>query len=109
MLSYEEYLKQTNQQDSRTAWKWWKIEACGMSEKEAIKTSITEYEPLSEISDLSRCEKYDFFVDGEKCESVNICFEDDTEYNYFIVAGQIQKDTRKRVDVYKDGIYIDTV
>ena len=24
--SYEEYLKRINQKDSRTAWKWWKIE-----------------------------------------------------------------------------------
>ena len=27
--SYEEYLKRTNQKDSRSAWKWWKIEVCG--------------------------------------------------------------------------------
>ena len=45
--SYEDYLKRTNQKDSRSAWKWWKIEVCGMSEKEAIKASITEYEPIS--------------------------------------------------------------
>ena len=44
--SYEEYLKRTNQEDTRTAWKWWKIEVYGMSEKEAIKASITEYEPI---------------------------------------------------------------
>ena len=42
--SYEEYLNRTKQEDSRTAWKWWKIEVCEMSEKEAIKASITEYE-----------------------------------------------------------------
>ena len=35
--NYEEYLNRTNQEDNRTAWKWWKIEVCGMSEKEAIK------------------------------------------------------------------------
>ena len=39
--SYEEYLNRTNQEDSRAAWKWWKIKVCGMSEKEAIKASIT--------------------------------------------------------------------
>lgn len=44
--SYEEYLKRTNQEYNRTAWKWWKIEVCKMSEKEAIKASITEYEPI---------------------------------------------------------------
>lgn len=44
--SYEEYLKRTNQKDTREAWKWWKIEVCGMSETEAIKASITVYEPL---------------------------------------------------------------
>lgn len=45
-MSYEEYLEKTNQKDSRTAWKWWKIEVCGMSEVEAIKASIHCYEPL---------------------------------------------------------------
>ena len=45
--SYEEYLNRTNQEDSQTAWKWWKIEICGMSEREAIKASITEYEPIN--------------------------------------------------------------
>ena len=48
MMSYEEYLKATNQKDSRTAWKWWKIEVCGMTETEAIKASIKYYEPLKE-------------------------------------------------------------
>lgn len=48
-MSYEEYLQKTNQADSRTAWKWWKIEICGMSETKAIKASITEYEPLREV------------------------------------------------------------
>lgn len=45
-LSYEEYLKATNQKDSRSGWKWWKIEVCGMSEKEAIKASYSVYKPL---------------------------------------------------------------
>ena len=45
--SYEEYLKRTNQQDSRTAWKWWKVEVFGMSEIEAIKASVN-YEPLDD-------------------------------------------------------------
>ena len=45
--SYEEYLNRTKQEDSRTAWKWWKIEVCGMSEKEAIKASITEYKSIN--------------------------------------------------------------
>lgn len=44
--SYEEYLRRTKQEDSRESWKWWKIEVYGMSEKEAIKASITLYEPL---------------------------------------------------------------
>ena len=45
--SYEEYLKRTNQEDTRTAWKWWKIEVYKMSEKEAIKASITEYKSIN--------------------------------------------------------------
>lgn len=44
--SYEDYLIRTHQKDSRTSWKWWKIEDCGMSEKEAIKASIECYEPI---------------------------------------------------------------
>lgn len=44
--SYEEYLKRTNQEDTRTSFKWWKIEVYGMSEIEAIKASITAYESL---------------------------------------------------------------
>lgn len=48
MKSYEEYLKESGQKDCRSAWKWWKIVCCGMSEKEAIKASYNEYEPLSE-------------------------------------------------------------
>ena len=44
--SYEEYLKRTNQEDTRESWKWWKIEVYGMSEVEAIKASVTMYEPL---------------------------------------------------------------
>lgn len=47
MESYEEYLQRTKQKDSRNTWKWWKIEVCGMSEKEAIKASITEYKPVT--------------------------------------------------------------
>lgn len=49
MLSYEEYLERTGQDDSRTAWKLWKIEVCGMSEKEAIRASIREYVPLPKL------------------------------------------------------------
>lgn len=45
--SYEEYLRRTNQEDTRETWKWWKIEVCGMCETEAIKASITVYEPLN--------------------------------------------------------------
>lgn len=48
MMSYEEYLQRTNQNDTRSAWKWWKIEVCGMSEREAIKASITCYRPLKD-------------------------------------------------------------
>lgn len=47
MISYEEYLKTTGQKDGRTAWKWWKIEVCGMTEREAIQASITCYEPIN--------------------------------------------------------------
>lgn len=46
-MGYEEYLIKTNQSDSRTTWKWWKIEICGMSEKDAIKASVAVYEPLN--------------------------------------------------------------
>lgn len=48
MLSYQEYLEKTGQKDSRFAWKWWKIEVYGMTEKEAIKASIKYYEPIKE-------------------------------------------------------------
>ena len=48
MESYEEYLIRTNQKDCRSAWKWWKIEVYGMSEREAIKASMECYEPLKE-------------------------------------------------------------
>ena len=46
MLSYEEYLRKTKQKDSRTAWKFWKMEVYGMSEKEAIRASYQCYKPL---------------------------------------------------------------
>ena len=46
-MSYEEYLRKTKQSDSRESWKWWKIEVCGMSEKEAIKASYKVYQPLT--------------------------------------------------------------
>ena len=52
--SYEEYLKRTNQKDTRESWKWWKIEVCGMSETEAIRASITIYEPLKNLAAHSR-------------------------------------------------------
>ncbi len=45
-MSYTEYLRKTGQKDSREAWKWWKIEICGMSEREAIKASAKCYTPL---------------------------------------------------------------
>ena len=45
-MSYEEYLAKTKQKDTREAWKWWKIEVCGMSEKEAIRAAYKIYEPL---------------------------------------------------------------
>lgn len=47
-MSYQEYLTKTGQKDSRTAWKWWKIECYGMTEREAIKASIKFYEPIKE-------------------------------------------------------------
>jgi len=47
MISYEQYLKRNNLEDTRYNWKWWKIQECGMSEREAIKASLSEYEPLS--------------------------------------------------------------
>ena len=46
MMSYEEYLQERKQKDTRQAWKWWKIEVFGMSEKEAIKASYKLYKPL---------------------------------------------------------------
>lgn len=48
MMSYQEYLEKTGYKDNRTSWKWWKIEICGMTEKEAIKASIKYYEPIKE-------------------------------------------------------------
>lgn len=50
-MSYQEYLSRTGQKDSRTAWKWWKIEICGMSEKQAIKAAYDPewgYKPIAE-------------------------------------------------------------
>lgn len=49
IIDYETYLKQTGQTDSRTSWKWWKVEVFGISEKEAIKASLKYYEPLEEL------------------------------------------------------------
>ena len=46
MMSYEEYLQERKQKDTRQAWKWWKMEVFGMSEKEAIKASYKLYKPL---------------------------------------------------------------
>ena len=46
MMSYKEYLEKTGQKDSPTAWKWWKIEVCGMSEKQAIKAYIEHYKKI---------------------------------------------------------------
>jgi hypothetical protein len=49
MMSYEEYLKLTNQRDSFDAWKWWKIDVCGMTELQAIKAGLDKdfgYSPL---------------------------------------------------------------
>lgn len=48
-MSYEEYLKTTNQEDTPHAWKWWKIEVYGMSEREAIK-ALKYYEPLGKMA-----------------------------------------------------------
>ena len=48
-MSYEEYLKQTQQRDSFNAWKWWKIDVCGMTERQAIKAGLDKdfgYKPL---------------------------------------------------------------
>jgi len=50
-MSYQEYLNRTGQKDSLTAWKWWKIEVCGMSEKQAIKAAHDPewgYKPIAE-------------------------------------------------------------
>lgn len=47
-MSYQEYLEKTKQKDSRTAWKWWKIECWGMTEIQAIKASAKYYTPLKE-------------------------------------------------------------
>jgi hypothetical protein len=46
-MSYPDYLKTTKQTDSRRMWKEWKIDVCGMSEKQAIKMSYSDYEPLT--------------------------------------------------------------
>ena len=50
-MSYAEYLEKTKQKDTREAWKWWKIECCGMSEKEAIKASYQIYESIKEVEE----------------------------------------------------------
>lgn len=49
MMSYQEYLEKTGYKDSPTAWKWWKVEICGMTETEAIKAAIKYYEPIKEV------------------------------------------------------------
>jgi hypothetical protein len=58
-MSYQEYLSRTGQKDSRTAWKWWKIETCGMSEKQAIKAAYDPewgYKPIAERAGAIRRE-----------------------------------------------------
>ena len=48
-MSYEEYIKKLNLKNCRQSWKEWKMDICGMSEKEAIKASIDVewgYKPL---------------------------------------------------------------
>ena len=43
IMSYADYLKATNQKDSRNRWVWWKVEICGMEYAEAVRASIEVY------------------------------------------------------------------
>ena len=46
IISYEDFLALTGAKDNRHTWKDWKIDYCHMSEREAIKASYTEYQPI---------------------------------------------------------------
>jgi hypothetical protein len=39
MMSYSEFIEKTGKQDSKTTWIRWKVDACGMSIKEAVKAA----------------------------------------------------------------------
>ncbi|WP_156738185.1 hypothetical protein [Christensenella intestinihominis] len=49
MISYQEYLNETNKNDTRQAWIDWKMERCDMPEEEAIKAAYDEEWGYSQI------------------------------------------------------------
>ena len=46
VISYVDYLKLKGYTDSISSYQWWKMEVLGMSEREAIDSSIQDYAPL---------------------------------------------------------------
>ena len=49
-MSYSEYLSRTKQKDSRRSWIEWKMDICGMTERQAIKAAYDPewgYKPIA--------------------------------------------------------------
>lgn len=44
--SYRDFLRRTGNEDSKTAWKWWKIQVYEMSEVDAMRDADNNYRPL---------------------------------------------------------------
>jgi hypothetical protein len=53
-------------------------------------------------------DEYKFYVDGECYGSCNVPV-DNTDYDYCMDASFIARETKKNVDIYKNGMQIDTV
>lgn len=60
---------------------------------------------VEEVEDM---DEYKFYVNGECCGSNNVSPED-TDYDYYMDASFIARETKQRVDVYKNGIFLETV
>lgn len=44
--SYRDFLRRTGNEDSKTAWKWWRIQVYEMSEVDAMRDADNNYRPL---------------------------------------------------------------
>lgn len=45
---YIDFVKRTGNQDCKTTWKWWRMEAYGMTEVEAMRDADVNYKPIKE-------------------------------------------------------------